>query len=279
MKNILLPTDFSENSRNAIQYALEYFKGQKCNFYFLNVQKVSEFTTDDFYTASPNKSIYDTIIDDNKQMLTVFVNEYEKHFGNKDFSFHSMIDYDVFTDAINQAVEANNIDLIIMGTNGATGAKEVLFGSNTLKVIRQVNCALIAIPEGFIFKEINSILFTIHYGEVINSEKLIPLQKMIEHQKSSLKILEIKEKENGVDSRNDTLQKMKELFSKVKIDFYREVGIPTPIAVNSFVQIMDVDMHATFIERKAFLKRFIFGSEDSKISYGTKIPLLIMHKE
>ena len=36
MKNILLPTDFSENSWNAIKYALQLFKTETCKFYLLN---------------------------------------------------------------------------------------------------------------------------------------------------------------------------------------------------------------------------------------------------
>lgn len=36
MKRILLPTDFSENSWNAIQYAMELYKEDVCTFYLLN---------------------------------------------------------------------------------------------------------------------------------------------------------------------------------------------------------------------------------------------------
>ncbi|WP_341220224.1 universal stress protein [Polaribacter atrinae] len=36
MKNILLPTDFSDNSWNAIQYAVQLFKDEKCNFFIMN---------------------------------------------------------------------------------------------------------------------------------------------------------------------------------------------------------------------------------------------------
>ncbi|WP_373282945.1 universal stress protein [Aquaticitalea lipolytica] len=35
MKNILLPTDFSDNSWNAIKYALQLFKDEKCTFHLL----------------------------------------------------------------------------------------------------------------------------------------------------------------------------------------------------------------------------------------------------
>ncbi|HZH69367.1 MAG TPA: universal stress protein, partial [Flavobacteriaceae bacterium] len=37
MLSILLPTDFSENSMNAIKYALEFFKYQKTEFFFMHV--------------------------------------------------------------------------------------------------------------------------------------------------------------------------------------------------------------------------------------------------
>ena len=36
MKNILLPTDFSDNSWNAIKYAFNLFKNEKCKYYLLN---------------------------------------------------------------------------------------------------------------------------------------------------------------------------------------------------------------------------------------------------
>ena len=36
MRKILLPTDFSENSWNAIKYALHYFKEDVCHFYLIN---------------------------------------------------------------------------------------------------------------------------------------------------------------------------------------------------------------------------------------------------
>lgn len=41
MMNILLPTDFSENSRNAAVYALQFFEGVPCSFHFLHVSPIS----------------------------------------------------------------------------------------------------------------------------------------------------------------------------------------------------------------------------------------------
>ena len=37
MKNVLIPTDFSGNSWNAIRYGLNFFEKEHCNFYVLHV--------------------------------------------------------------------------------------------------------------------------------------------------------------------------------------------------------------------------------------------------
>ena len=66
MKNILLPTDFSKNSINAIGYALEFLKDQKCQFYILNVQKASSFITDDMMVVNSSTTIYKTLINSKK---------------------------------------------------------------------------------------------------------------------------------------------------------------------------------------------------------------------
>ena len=47
MKNILLPTDFSENSWNAIEYTLNLFQKNICNFYLLHVNRLNTLVEGD----------------------------------------------------------------------------------------------------------------------------------------------------------------------------------------------------------------------------------------
>ncbi|MBQ4820928.1 universal stress protein [Aquimarina sp. MMG016] len=277
MKNILLPTDFSDNARNAINYAMEFFKNELCTFYILNVQKASSYTTDDLMVAPANTTIHQSVISDAKKKLDIIVEELKTAYSQENYTFHSLTDYDVFTDAIRQAVQAKDIDLIIMGTNGATGAAEVVFGSNTLNVIRKVDCPIIAIPQGFIFKPLKKVLFTIDNGDHFITEGIEPLMDVLVKYKSSLRILKIKEDETVTVAEFDDKKHMKAFFKDINHTFHSIINVPTALAINSFVQIMNVDMTAMFIKRETFLERFFKGSETSKISYGTRVPLLIMH--
>ncbi|WP_234859364.1 universal stress protein [Aquimarina aquimarini] len=277
MKNILLPTDFSDNSRNAIEYALLFFKNQTCTFHLLNVQKASSYTTDDLMTSPSDTSIHQSVISGVKQKLNHMVEKLIKEHPNNNHTFQIITDYDIFVDAIRQTIKSKNIDIIVMGTNGATGASEVVFGSNTLNVIRKIDCPLIAIPEGYKFKTPKSILYAIDYWDHFNEEGITPLMNAIEYYKSTLRILKIKEDDTVTIGDFDDKKRMKAFFKEINHTFHSIINVPTALAINSFVQIMEVDMTAMFIKRETFLDRYIKGSETSKISYGTRVPLLIMH--
>ncbi len=276
MKNILLPTDFSENSLNAIEYALKFFKGTQTNFFVLNVQKTSGYTTSDMMSTSASTSVYKAVLDDNKAKLEKLIDKLENKHPSDSFIFHPLLDFDVFTDAISQAVQKNKIDLIIMGTNGATGAKEVIFGSNTLKVIRQVNCALLTVPGEYHFQKIPSVLLSIDGQNKFSQKGFEPLKEILTRFNSKLKILEIIE--NASIERKDTKKIAEDIFLNFDYEFFSIKDIPAAIAINAFEQLFPVNLHGLFVKEETFLDRVLFGSETSKISYASKVPLLIMRQ-
>ncbi|WP_346882558.1 universal stress protein [uncultured Algibacter sp.] len=276
MRNILLPTDFSKNSVNAINYALQLFENWECTFYVLNVQKQSDFILDDFMTVPANSSVNRTIAQDNKKELKQFITKVKQTYSDKNFMFIPLFDFDSLTHSIKETVIKKNIDLIVMGTNGATGAKEVVFGSNTLNVIRKVNCPILAIPENYTFKGFKSVLFSIENcidsNNNNNNNSLIPLKDILSHFNASLSVLDI-DFSNEKKNRDSFL---KNLFEKQNYNYYRVTDVPAPMAISTITQLLDYDMHALFIESKSFINRFLFGSDTHEISYRTRIPLLVL---
>ena len=277
MKNVLLPTDFSENSINAIKYAASFFKDSEVNFFVLNVQKTSDYTTSDLISSSANTSVYKAILDDNKKELNKLISTLKTENASEKFSFEALLDFDVFTDAVQQAVKSNKIDLIIMGTNGATGAKEVIFGSNTINVIRHSNCPLIAIPEDYSFKKIESVLFSINNQNRFTQSGIETLKEILIRYKSKIKILEIKEEgvaPAGIKAKGS----MEALFKDFEHTYHTLTGIRASAAISAFEQLFPIDLHAIFVEKESFFDRLLLGSETSRISYGSRVPLLIMRQ-
>ncbi|MCW5519808.1 universal stress protein [Aureitalea sp. L0-47] len=275
MKNILLPTDFSENSFQAMDYAMKYFSGQNMKFVILNIQKSSDYIMDDLMTASPGSSVHEAISADNKSKINDVVDRYRSEYSDEAFEFEGLFDFDVFIDGIAQTVASRNIDLIVMGTNGASGAREAIFGSNTLNVIRQIKCPVLAIPENYEFDELKKMLFTVIDEKYPSEEALQPFMDFIELYKPELHILHIDEKRSN--SEVESSKEFNSMFDDLRVKNHYLKGIPAPMAIHSFTQLISVDMHSILIEQKQFLDRFIHGSDTSKISYATKVPLLVMH--
>jgi len=277
MKHILLPTDFSDNSINAIHYALKFFGSEETHFYLINIQKTSDYTTSDLMYRKPSSTLYEAILDDNQFKLKQLIQQLQKEFKSKKYTFKAIVDFDVFTDAIRQAIKTFQIDLIIMGTNGASGAKEKLFGSNTLQVIRQINCPLITVPENYQFSSITKVLFSTS-TDSFSFDKVNPLIDIILSHKASLLVLKMDDStttREASDQKN-SLERLKEV---IDYTFYTLTGISRPTGIDAFEQLHPIDLHAFFTKKESFLDRIIFGSETSDISYGSKVPLLIMHND
>lgn len=279
MKNILLPTDFSENSLNAIQYAMHFFENWECNFFILNVQKFSDYISDDLAAGSSSDIIYDSIAKDNKSLISNLVTKLKEEYKSQSYTFHGLFDYDDFVAAIDQAVQFHAIDLIIMGTNGATGASEVLFGSNTLQVIRNITCPILTIPENYTYTNIKKALFSTQHGEDFSTIGLNAFKELLNIQQCELDVLELDENENTEPQKenNDYIQS---LFPDYPYTYYHLNihSIPGIIAVQTATQLLKVDIHAIFIEKKSFLERLFFGSEIPQLAYGTLVPLLFLHR-
>lgn len=275
MKNILLPTDFSENSKNAIRFAMKFFEGETCTFHILNSQKPSGYITADVLYGAPGTSVYEGVLNDNKKELEKMIRFCKSISEKENFTFVPKIDFDNIVDAVNQAVALNNIELIIMGSNGATGAAEVVFGSNTLKIIRKVDCPIIVVPEGYVFEKINSVLLSLNYQYDVSNKLLNVISEIVKKHKASLKILEIEEENIELTTKSNHTE---EVFKEIGFERFSIKNIPASLAINTFVQLIPVQLHAMVVERKSFLDRFIFGSDTSKISYGSLVPLLVLHE-
>lgn len=276
MKNILLLTDFSKNAKNAIDYALQFFNGEEQNFYILNVQKASNYAIGNLMTSSPTTSLYDSIIKNPKATLKKYITQLEESYSDKSYTFEGICDYDDFISAIKQVIKLKNINLIVMGTNGATGAKEVIFGSNTLSIIRNIDFPVLVIPENYKFVKPNTILFATENDEIFAKKALYPLVHFISKYDLELLILTL-DKNNSANSINEKKNIIDTFFKGTEHSFYSISNIPADIAIDSFMQIKPVDMTAKIINKESFLKRLVSGSSTNEITYKTRVPLLIMH--
>lgn len=275
-KNILLPTDFSINSVNAINYAVKLFENITCNFYVLNVQRVSSFISDDMMTVSSSTTIYNTLIDTAKKSITNIISEIEAQYKNKNHTFFSIVDYDNFIDAINQVTDKYDIDLIVMGTKGASGIEKVLFGSNTIHVINRCNTPVIVVPKGCEFKALNSVAFTSSLSSTYHMDNLKPLKDLVSLYKSKLKVLHVIEDDNFEEMLSQNIDFFDSNFPQVIYHRMDSGGKDIYNSIHDYAVADDIKMIAMVSKKHSFFNRLFNKHAVETFAYNIDMPLLVL---
>ncbi len=276
MKTILLPTDFSKNSINAINYATELFKNEICNFYILNVQKASSFISDDMMVVSSSATIYSTLIDAAKKSISNIISSIEVSQKNDKHQFFSIVDYDNFIDSINQTSEKHQVDLIIMGTKGASGLQRVLFGSNTARVMQRCHTPVLAIPEGCKYAPLHKIAFTTNHINLFTIEELQALKTVLELWNSKLYILHVADEHHLAQKQLQNMDFFDTYFPDAVHD-YIDVNTKDMFdTVHRYIADNSIDMLAMISEKHSFLERLFTRHALETFAFSIDVPFLVM---
>ena len=281
MKNILLPTDFSENSWNAINYAIQLFEKETCNFYVLHVHKV----TDNFMDGAPflaDEEVLEAVYTKPaKQKLRQVMKRIAVHFPhNKNHHFYTLYDYNFFTDSIRKHVEDKRIDLIVMGTKGTSGIKEIIIGSNAGDVITKVKCDTLVVPEQAEFKPLKEIAFPTDFSSNYALQLLQPLTDIFEKHDAALRIVHVCKNKTDLNNEQKLNREMlADYFNQTELSFHYLTNKKIEDAIECFVQSRHVDMICMVAKNLNYFQKILFHSQVEEISYHTETPFLVLHEK
>lgn len=279
MKNILVPTDFSENSWNSIQFALEFFKNSKCNFYLLHVTPITNFFGVENPMISTGDVIEKTYISQSKRSLHTLLKKIKNLSQNRDHNFMTISSYDYFIDAVKTQIQEKNIDLIIMGTKGATGMKEAIIGSNTGDLITKVKCPVLVVPEKAIFKKIKEIGFPTDFNIFYQTKILSSISEIAKIYDSTIEIVHVaKNDEDLTLFQRENKEYLNDFFMDEKHRFHRITNRKIESGIQNFVQKHQIDMIVMIAKNLNLFQQILFKPTVEEISYHTEIPFLVLHE-
>jgi len=279
MKTILLPTDFSNNSLNAINYAMKMYEDTDCTFYILNIQKASSFVSDDLMTTSPSVNLYQAIIDTARKSLDNVIRSIKEKYNNPKHELISIVDYDNFIDAINQVCELKKVDLIIMGTKGASGLEKVIFGSNTVRVMQRGETPVLAVPNNYKYKKLNRVVFLSNYLTQYKKEELSTLLEMLHLFNSNLDFVHVSEGKTLTKAQEENMKLLSAFFGDTSNEFVNLKGNDVFKEVNDFIRINEISLLAMVNKKHSFFERLLTTHKVEDFGFKTNIPLLVMPKQ
>lgn len=154
MKKILVPTDFSKEAEQALKVAAQLAKKHGSEIYLLHMLELpldqvdalsqySELPEAMFFMKLAHQKFENTMAQDYLQGITV----------------HETVDFNQTFTGISNTCKEHDIDLIVMGSHGANGFKEMFIGSNTEKVVRTAEAPVLVIKNDHTNFEINDFVF------------------------------------------------------------------------------------------------------------------------
>ncbi|WP_422350116.1 universal stress protein [Flagellimonas sp.] len=192
MQKILIPTDFSDNAWNAIDYAMQLFRNRNCAFYLLNTY-TPVIPSGRFMAKMVNGvRIVDAVRDASEEGLQKTVDRIKSKYRNSKHSFETISSFNLLTEEIKDLVDTFGIQLIITGTKGASGIEEVFMGSNTVRIIKSTKkCPVLAIPQHFEFITPTEIAFATDFNRFYSTSELNPLLELAQMFQATIRIVHV----------------------------------------------------------------------------------------
>ena len=162
MKNILVPTDFSEQAENALKVAAQFAKTYNADIYLLHMLELPMQLID------PTSNNNSQNLPESLFLMKLAHKRFEEVLASdylEGVTVHETVHFHEAFDGIMEVSKEHDCDLIIMGSHGATGFKEMFIGSNTEKVVRYSEIPVLVIKQEIPNFRVDNFIFATDFSE------------------------------------------------------------------------------------------------------------------
>ncbi|MBI4947543.1 MAG: universal stress protein [Bacteroidetes bacterium] len=275
MKTILVPTDFSGASENAIDFAIAFAKKENAMIILLHAYHIT-YPASDFSGEIISKEVSElkNISEEKLRNLCLKIMQTDK------VKCERVCKEGLAVDIILEASRRMHPDFIIMGTKGSSGIKEIFLGSNTTKVIEKAQHPVIAVPDGTLFHGIKKITYATNYYES-DVDAIKTLCEIAEPFKAVINILHISEGEYVPEIENELLKQFVSKVSKQvnynNFSFQLIIGKDIEKELSNYLMSSSADLFSMSIFHRNLFEKIFGKSITKKLAYHTHVPLLAFH--
>ena len=267
MKNIIVPTDFSKNSVNALKYAIKVANQFGSVIHLVN--GIDNISAVGIY-SDVGKMINETAM----ISLSDVVNKVSGTLVKPAIIISKTLRGETISAICDYGVEVN-ADLIIMGTQGASGLKEVFIGTTAQGVIKKAKVPVLVIPSDAKFGVPQHISFALDDKEISSAEIVEPLKELTKAFKANLTVFHFNKQYamTNIDPSIDDY--FNDLEYTVHDHFSDDHNVNN--VINNFVKQEGIDLLVMIRRHRSFLSSLFHKSVTSKEVFHSPVPLLILH--
>ena len=276
MRKIILPTDFSENASNALRFACQLFKYEKSEIILLHAYAEKVYTDESLLSNELMDELKTITKEKSEKALTEISSSMHDEFCNPRHSIKSVAAFGDLVDEVNNLVNSENADLVIMGTRGATNDRNLGLGSNTLLVLKYVQCPVLAIPANFNYQEPKKILFPTNFLIPYQKRELKIVGEIARDFKSEIHFLYLSKHKTTSARQKDNLEFLKQQFYNIKTEEHQSEELQKEKAIEEFITENKIDLLVMVNSRHTYLEDMLLTSTIDKVGLQPKVPLLAL---
>lgn len=271
---ILCPTDFSECSLNAIEYAAKLGEKFQAQLILFHVPDKEDYMK--LFSKSKEESSFLSFARLKLENLVTEVQNESLQQGLK--SCEGIIEEGKTVNTIIQFAKKNQVDLIVMGTEGVNDFKKNYIGTRSSEVIERADQDVFIIPRKVFFKPPKKLVFATDYIE----EDKLAIQKVVELAKfydSEIDIVHVGTKMRTIDKalHQTMINEIKPFVQYEKVNYVLKSYRDEPgLGLESYLITAKGDILVTFSKKKSWFEQIFTQNLSKKMSYFINKPLFVI---
>ncbi len=269
MKTIIVPVDFSEQSEYALKVAASLAKRQEADILVLHMLELNEAMITSSEGFHPEQTVF--LLKLAEKRLREFLDKgYLKGIKITPVIKH----FKVFGE-VNDIAEKHHADLIVMGSHGSDGLKEIFVGSNAERVVRHSEVPVLVVKNELEDFKIDKFIFACNF----KSESLSAFQKAKDFAsklKADLHMVYINTPGDDFLSTNDAYEKINKYLEKAgvtnEVKIYNDYSVEK--GVLNYSESIKADLIGIPTHGRKGLSHFFMGSIGEDIANHSKIPVM-----
>lgn len=266
MKRILVPTDFSPVADNALEYALELAADFRSDIYLCHMYSFDKITYDHNF-AKDNQPYTKEVERQMRRKEAEFIDRAKE----KGVRLRTFVEEDTFYSLFNTRVIERDIDLVVMGSKGASGLTRFIFGSVAATALETSKAPVLIIPPGYAFCPFQNIILSIDQKE-ITGQVLAPLKELALQYGARVTLLHISTEAKKQPNTAEilSLEGIETSFAEVQAS--KSIGE----SIGRFVQQEGCDILCMVRRERSFFERIFRKSITRVQAFRNEVPLLVL---
>jgi nucleotide-binding universal stress UspA family protein len=279
MKTLVVPTDFSSVSVNAMNYAVEMAQAINAGILLLHVYNVPVVYTDAPVSPVTTLSVDEIKRTSEERLEDLKINLLRVTSGKLEVFTESRMGDTV--DELEEVCKAVQPFAVIMGSHGSTGLERMFMGSTTLTAIRHLKYPVIVVPPGTSYHGITKIGLACDFKDVMETTPVDYIKNIVREFGAELFVLNVHSNPDNVDYEKETTVEsayLDSMLEDIPHHYYFLNKENVVEGINEFSENNNLDMVMVIPKKHRLIDSLFHKSKSRELVSRSHIPIVSIHE-